>query len=386
MLMIFEGGTYPTVYTVLFLGCYSLCLAVQKRTLLPVTVLGVILGIAFLLSSIKLLPTLTFLHNHPRPTGMNDHLTLSLLPQIFTNRTRSGIPSFSDTRWEWHEYSAYIGIVPLLLFAAGIIVCARRKEFPLVVTTVVFLFLAFGEFHPLAPWSLLHRLSFFRSMRVPSRFLVVFLFGLALVAGMALSWFEKHQFSGKVRCLVQRAVCLGVVLLVGFDLILVSSRAFFEAFPTPPKTLSRREKFRQITGKDHAMLEAFVRNEGTINGYEPVHLPVGALAFDNPLYKGEVFLKETKGNVKIASWSPNRIEILIIDISQEGYLCINQNFDRGWRVIGERKVISLDGIIATRVARDDKRVVFYYLPTSFIMGILISAIGIGGVLLSAMRR
>lgn len=375
-LMIFEGGTYPTPYTLLFLGCYSICLAVKKRTFSPLMLFGVMLGIAFLLSAIKLLPTLAFLHNHPRLTGENDHLTFSLLPKIFLNRTRSGTPRYGDTRWEWHEYSTYVGIVPLLLFALGIIICARRRKFPLLITTTLFLLLAFGEFHSLAPWSLLHRLSFFRSMRVPSRFLVIFLFGLALVVGMALSWFEKYPFSGKVRCLVQRAVCFGVVLLVGFDLILVSSKAFFGALPTPPKTFSRREKFRQITGSDHAMLEAFLRNEGTINGYEPAHLPIKALASDNPLYKGEVFLQEAEGSIEINYWSPNRIEILT-DISRDGYLCINQNFDPGWRVKGRREVVSLDGIIATKVDLDDKRVVFYYLPTSFIMGILLSAVGIG---------
>lgn len=375
-LMIFESRTYPTVYTLLFLGCYSVCLAVQKRKLLPVLAFGVIVGIAILLSAISLLPTITFLHSHPRLTGANDHLTFSLLPKILLTGLRSGTPRFDNTRWEWHEYSTYVGIVPLLLFVAGIVICARRKEFPLLITTAFFLLLAFGEFHPLAPWSLLHRLWFFRSMRAPSRFLVIFLFELALLAGIALSWFEKYQFSGKVRRRIQSIACLVLVLWVGYDMISVSSKAFFEAFPNTPQEPLRREEFRQITGSSHAMMEAFLRNEGTINGYEPAHIPVKAIASDDPLYKGEVFLKEAEGVAEIASWSPNRIEILT-NISRDGYICINQNFDPSWRAKGGKRVFSLDGIIATDVGRGDRKLVFFYLPTSFITGIIISVVGIG---------
>ena len=393
-LMIFGGGTYPTVYALLFLGCYSVCSAVQKRKLLPMTALGVMLGIALLLSAVKLVPTFTFLHNHPRLTGRTDNMTFSLLPKIFLARTRSGAYPYAPLngeRWDWHEYGTYTGLAPLLLFAAGIVICFKKREFPLLITTAFFLFLAFGEFHSLAPWSLLHRLWFFGSMRAPSRFLVVFLFGLALLAGIALSWFEKHRFSGKRRVQAQSIVCFVLILWVAVDLISVGSKFLFEAFPTTPIRPSRREEFRQITGSSRAMLKAFLRNEGTINAYEPAHLPIKALASDNPMYRGEVFLQGAEGSIKTVSWSPNRIEILT-DISQDGYLCVNQNFDPGWKVkkvtrdrSKGKKAIALDGIIATTVKPDDEKVIFYYLPTSFIMGILLSAVGIGLSLL-VLRR
>ena len=376
-LMILEGGTYPTPYTLLFLGFYSVCLALRRRTLSPLISLGVMVGMGFLLSAVKLLPTLSFLHHHPRPTGMNDHLSFSLLPRIFLNRMRSGTPRYGDTRWEWHEYSTYMGVVPLMLLTLGVISSIRRRRgFPLLITTLLFLLLAFGEFHPLAPWSLLHRLPFFSSMRVPSRFLVVFLFGSALIAGKGFSWVERYLLSGKLGWKVGSLICLGLLFLIGSDLILVSSKAFFEAFPYPPKHPVRREEFRQIKGSNHAMLEAFLRNEGTIDGYEPVHLPIKAIPSDDPRYRGEVFLKDGEGKVEIAFWSPNRIEI-IADITHKGYLCVNQNFDPGWRVKGGGEVIPLGGIIATKVDRGRRQIVFYYLPTSFLIGAFLSFLGVG---------
>jgi hypothetical protein len=54
---------------------------------------------------------------------------------------------------------------------------------------------------------------------------------------------------------------------------------------------------------------------------------------------------------------------------------LNQNYHWGWR-IGKGKshspAIALDGLIAAPVKESDKTVIFYYLPTAFLFGLLVT--------------
>jgi uncharacterized membrane protein YfhO len=54
---------------------------------------------------------------------------------------------------------------------------------------------------------------------------------------------------------------------------------------------------------------------------------------------------------------------------------INQNYDWGWRVRGGQAE-SFNGLLSTQVEPGDTQVTFYYLPSSFIMGILVSLLSV----------
>ena len=165
-----------------------------------------------------------------------------------------------------------------------------------------------------------------------------------------------------------------------------------------------------------AMYPAFLRNEGTLNGYEPTHFPTRALAYNDPNYRGEVFFIGTEQNnetkVHLLYWSPNKIIANVTNASavpslprcddtstpsaqafRVGTLVLNQNFAKDWKAIStvpkrvRRPVESYNGLVSTHLFVGDKQIVFYYLPVSFIIGCVIT-IGtiIGSLLLFRLRK
>ena len=81
------------------------------------------------------------------------------------------------------EYRAYLGIAPLLLALAALVLRRNRQTVFLAAFGLVALSLAFGDLNPL--YQVLYRLPLFNFFRVPARSLCLFVFAVAFLSAVA---------------------------------------------------------------------------------------------------------------------------------------------------------------------------------------------------------
>jgi hypothetical protein len=155
----FGGYTFP--YSCLFLAVYGFLTGIATRRLRPaiIAVAGIVGG-ALALSSLRLLPILDFVKDHPRFTADTDVVHLKELAEIYLWRHRErSVPGHG---YVWPEYGNYLGVAGVALATLGllIVVRERRRLWPLVACVGVFLLYQLGNV-PGLPWSLTKHLPIF---------------------------------------------------------------------------------------------------------------------------------------------------------------------------------------------------------------------------------
>ncbi|NKQ34112.1 MAG: YfhO family protein [Chloroflexi bacterium] len=150
---------------------------------LPIT--SLLLGglLALLITAVQLLPTLELTRFSNRQGGLavNEVLSFSLNPLLLT---RSLLPAYGQSLFS--EYTAFLPVTAVLLAVIGAWQWRQRRGvFPALMLVAVGLFLAFGVFNP-ANW-LIVRLPGFNLFRVPARWLLLYAWGMALLAGAGFS-------------------------------------------------------------------------------------------------------------------------------------------------------------------------------------------------------
>jgi len=146
-----------------------------------------------LLSAAQLIPTLELARQSMRAGGLawREAVSFSLKPGMLLQAL---LPNFRQAIFS--EYVAYVGIVGLGLMAVGLWTCWRDKsqissrqirKCALSILMVLGLFFALGGYNPV--YSLLVKFApGFNLFRVPARWLVLYAFGAAMLAGIGLDW------------------------------------------------------------------------------------------------------------------------------------------------------------------------------------------------------
>jgi len=396
------AGTHTFLFTSLFLVIYSIFDIVKKKKISALKTLFAIFIVAVLLSSIKLIPNLDFLSKQPRYTkddysgySLNTlyHGLLDRDQGYFTERWDLGPfyngewgvkgehPFISGISWGWHANGAYIGLIPLALFLIGIFLL-WKKHWPLILTSFTFLWLSFGHRAPISLWKFFQLFPVWDMVICASRLIIIFIFCLAIINGLTLQ--RLYQlFYKKVRYKrTMKFIIFLMVFFVAFDLIIVNGHVLKDAFIIPPLDITPNKEFYQ-TSKHYKYSNLtlqndypnFLRNEGKVNAFIVIPTTINVIDKESKYYKGEVYLEDTKGEVEYAYWSPNKL-IVDVNVSNEGYVIINQNYYEGWKTKNNRKVESFNGLISTKVYPEDNQITFYYLPWSFIVGAIITSLSI----------
>jgi hypothetical protein len=145
----------------------------------------VVLGLA--LAAVQLVPTAELQREGIRGGGLpyREAVSFSLPPPLLL---QSLLPGF--WRNPYGEYIGYIGTVPLALAVLALAVAPARWVLVGGVLAGVGLFLALGGYNPLYPllYQLVPGLNLFR---VPARWLFVYSFGAALLAGAGAEWLAR---------------------------------------------------------------------------------------------------------------------------------------------------------------------------------------------------
>jgi len=394
-LAILGGSVNVSNIIILLFFVFSVFTMLRQRSIIPLKSFACICIGTFLLCSVKLIPMLEFLKENPRRIESNEVTEASVLASILLSRDQAAL--YQNTKWTgpeqrirfrgrdfeygWHEYGAYVGIVPLILAAAGIL-SNSRQHWPLLLTGIVSLWLSLGggAFYNL--WGLSHKLPVYKSLHVPSRFILGFIFILSIFSGFGLLRLEGKGCKKNLQLLI-----CALVGAVFFDLFLVNRPLLKNMFAIKPVKVERYREFRQRY-RDFNIFAGFSRssmypgmlsNSGIINGYEVINVEKGnVLSLDDPEYRGEVYLAQNKGSVAIDFFSPNKITVKV-SVNDLDTLVLNQNHYKGWRAktdCGEKEIKPFNGLVAVPVNPEDKKVIFYYLPFSFIIGSLTTSLTI----------
>jgi len=388
-LMIFSASIDVIMVVGVFISSYALFMSIKNKSFLFIKNLILIFLMASLLCSIKLLPMFEFLHRNPRKTTSEGSTEISLLPKVLLSREQAFY--YQETKWAgpenkarvrgkdfdigWHEYGAYVGILPLILAIIGIFFYFKQ-HWPLFIAGILSLWISLGggAFYNL--WEVIHKLPVYDSLHVPSRFILGFVFCVSLFSGFGLSKIEKIGSKKRYKLL------MGLIVgLVFFDLFLVNRPLLDNTFTIKPPVVEKHLEFKQryrnlilLPGKSKSsMYFALLGNSGVLDSYEVVNIGQGRVTVEGESeYKGEVYLSSDNGQISIVKYTPNYIEVEA-NILKPDILVVNQNFSPGWKVKGiDTEVQPREGLITARVPVGKYSVTFYYLPASVVFGFIIT--------------
>ncbi|MFQ5886618.1 MAG: YfhO family protein, partial [Anaerolineae bacterium] len=222
-LQFLAGHAQASFITLSALGCYAIYLSlIRGRRSLPIwRGLGLFIGVALLgagLAAAQLLPTLELSRLSLRGGGLTYRqvVSFSLRPTLLL---RSLLPSFDYSPFS--EYIAYVGIIPMLLASLALL---RKRGAFFGALALLGIFLALGLYNPF--YYLLYRwVPGFSLFRAPARWLFLYTFGLAILAGLGMEeWGDMGQASwGVVRARLESG---SILLMVGLFFLLVSALLF----------------------------------------------------------------------------------------------------------------------------------------------------------------
>jgi hypothetical protein len=193
------GHAQASYINLVALGCYALYLSlnhgtdglrlhwrslhVARRVLRGLGLFGAVALMGGGLVAFQLLPTYELSSLSIRGGGLSyrQAVSFSLPPESLA---LSLLPSFEDSPFS--EYVAYVGVVPLLLALLGIWRRGRKQQAPFFIAlSILGFFLALGVYNPF--YFVLYRLvPGFSLFRAPARWLYLYAFGVAVLAGLGI--------------------------------------------------------------------------------------------------------------------------------------------------------------------------------------------------------
>jgi hypothetical protein len=402
-LMIGEGATYPATQIAMFIVFYAVVLALQERRLRPLLVAALVLGTAACFAAPKLVPMLEFISRRPRLMPSNEVTPLVGLLQSFVSRHQMVSWQAPWMSWGWHEHGHYVGLLGLGLAVFGTIVGGRRAR-ALAVVALAFLFLAAGRFASWAPWALLHNLPGFRSQHVPSRFMLMALFALALLAAHGLAVLGTTLI-GRYR----GWFFVAIVLLVCVDDFAVRQGILKPAQCITPEqwspSVSRRESILTLQQSPAEIVCHNPQGESCgcsstataaragialIDVYEPLCPRADPAAYAGRLpglmsataagYQGEAWLEPPTGVARVTYSSSNVIGV-DVDAREPSTLVLNRNADTGWSVANTElgsPFADEQQRLVLRVPAGVHTVKLRYRPPGLLWGLILLAAGLGG--------
>lgn len=380
-LVAWEGGTYPFPYFVLLLVFDALVLLAQRRGVGRIAVAAFLSGaLTMLLSAVRWVPSLITLSRVPRNANVPDVVPPWQIPEMLA---RPNFP-WRDASHQFvvPEYSAYMGVAATIVGLAGIYAAVRKRRYEPLLGLLFFGVLMSGQFASWAPWTLVHHLPIYRSLRVPSRFSVLFTFYFALLGAIAIdTWLPRILAAGRVRRLtasrprLSRALPWLVVAALVIDPISYGIAHAMYWWPDPPIDTSHTAKHFHLVpkgnyGKIYASLPR--RNLGTPGCY------VGNLNWpiSHALWVGkrpQARVPGGAGRVLGTGRTVNRAWAEV-DMSRPGRVVFDQNYDRDWHtdvghVVEDKRRLAVD------VPAGRRRITVSYHPPMLRPSLWMTALG-----------
>ena len=375
------GGTSTPAWALILLLTVALTDVVSSRSLVPLKVLALSAGFAIGLSAYRLFPAMEFAIDHPRRQWQTDSTSLfQLIADAYRWKSDDPLP---HKLYRFHEYGWRLAYItpPLVLWSLTL-----RNYRRWWIVAGVGAAIAAGAAIPYGPWWLLKHLPVFRDLRVPSRYVILLAFSVAILCGAALS--DLVRRAGRWHTWIAAAV----VAVAAVDCI-AFGWARLREIPFPAMaTAGRSEPFYQVQGHWTTMMPEVLAGHGVISCLEETpleraeHLEIGPVA--------QAWLADSSaGEITGAEWTPNRLYFSVA-LSRPTILVANENWNEHWKssqgsVVRFGNKYSADqdgGQLAASLPSGTYRFAFYYRPRSFVVGTLVTAATLGLVVVLWGRR
>ena len=381
----FAGGVYPAFFISMFLGLYAVLQSWEQKTFRPLKIVALILVLFILIGSVKLIPMLEFTHGlsfkdtqltgasyafkgllwRDQALASNDALINSLNPQLLPQLRIEG-----KAAWGWHEYSFYVGLIPLLLALLAFL--TFRKSWKFVIAGLVFFVMSLGDFSPLPVWHFLKEMPDISALHGPSRILILVAFCVAILAARAIN---------DIRQLSIKWVSMALLAIVLIDLLFVSRPLVQDVFTAEPFEINTKDYTDYIhlvsPSRFQIQYPLMLQNADTVNCYERIHPAINVIPsfYDNgepyPGAVGNAFYAGSNVSINLSYFSPNRVDI---KPTGQGTLVFNQNYFPGWS--SSKEVFPYHGLVAVNVTAQDSYVSLYYIPSIFYISLALSVVGL----------
>ncbi len=369
-----EGGVYPFPYLLLLLAFDTALRALEGERPRNLLRAGLwVLPLTAMLGAIRLLPIADELDRSPRTTRNVDGVSLREVLEMLTARQHAW--RYTGHDFVWPEYATYVGYGVLCLAAVG---CLRawRKPWPgAAAGLLVFLGLMMGFHGPASPWSLVHHLPIYDSLRVPSRFAVFFTFYLALLAGRGLdvtaAWLQPPS-AGVWLKRIGIALPYVAIAAIAFDMRKVH-RPTLDRWTEPPVITDRVSPRYYLSPLPYGTYYAsFPRmNLGSAGCYEGMTFTParGLWTGDRP----QARLLQGAGTVSGFGRTTSRAWV-DVTLKGAGAVLFDQNYDRDWES-SAGSVVDHFGMLAVELPAGTYHLTLRYLPRTLLPGAILSLLG-----------
>lgn len=343
--------------------------------------------LALCLSAYRMLPTLEFILDHPRPPFRRTPDVTLLKQVVFDLFAYRDFGPLSGRKYWSHEYTARLPqvVIPLLMTPLAVYLLRGKSALSdqskllrrLWLLTIVSILLSLGNFSPIAPWSLLQKLPVLRDLRVPSRHLVLAVLWLSLLAGLGVERVMSWLASQSSTRWPQRLVGLALIAAAGFDASLFFAHSFEDVFTVGIPTPRGPVPFFHVQGHWSQMRDLELQGLGVMGCDEeaPLQRADKLNLGDVPQY---AFAESTSGQVLRYQHTPNRREITVELHHPGAKLLLNSNWNEHWKaspstvsVVKEHGQLGLD---LSKLPVGQHQIVAYYRPRSFVIGVILSVL------------
>ncbi|MDZ4694771.1 MAG: hypothetical protein SGI86_06440 [Deltaproteobacteria bacterium] len=369
-----ESGLFPLLMLALLCGAWIGAWCVSTRSLRPAVGLLAIGAAIPLLCFASFLPATLFMVENTRASVPTETIPFTALYEVLfaLQQTIDGRPRFAGQSHWWHEYGTYIGPIFCVLLVMGLW-HGRRGAMGWFALGTFFVLLALGDFAPYSPWSLLHRLPVFASIRSSARAFLPAIFCFALAAAPGLERFRRVTpvMVGLF------AINLGVVLIAvphpvfhRSSNLSISDDVFTQRSDSRHRGSMRREHYTELSVDVAA-------NRGNLVCYDPNSPQIFARPRFPSLPEAELVLSPTAArSAETTDWSPNAVEIKIPRLNEPALLVLNQNYASGWTVDDGRQLRPFHGLISTLATPDDESIRLVYRPTATYLAIVVNLLAL----------
>lgn len=402
-LTIFNGGLHIVPMELVAIGVFAVCAAVARRSWRPLVLASVIAAAGAAYAAPKLGPAIAFVtsdrfRDTRNPAAHPDRMTPLMMWRAYTDPSQTtGSKVETAQQHEWWEYGNYIGTFATVLIALSVFwswimppVPGRWLARALGITSLLFLVLSAGEFHPFAPASALRHVPLFSLFRIPSRFTIGFvLFGTLTAGAVARAALDRLARSRWRALSLSNGQIIGatVCAIALLQIALVNRAHFRDTFVDPPldagfrvfkgsPTLAR-DADTSPRAANSPMLRAAMRGQPLFGCDESLQLARNADAHD--------LLVWAEGHAKISSvvFSPNRVQFSAVGGSEPSRVFLNQNSAPGWRsTVGPVLIDPRAGRMFVELAPfQTGRFAFSFVPPGLVMGSVLFLVAIAATAL-----
>lgn len=388
-----EGGAVPLPLISIFLLLWACCHAVARLAdrsrssdwYRPLLTLAAMALVTLGLSAFRLLPVVDTLANNPRVWHGEDVYSLGhVFNMLFMSKGQGGYTG---------DGSAFIGHISVGFLALALFM-RQRHAFLVLAASLVLLDLATGSDELIGLFPALKKLPVLVNLRNPFRMTTFVALLVAIGAGSGISLLEARILAARSsldgrrdwhRAVASIIVCAALAVPTASAALVVTDymRKRLNHVFTRPAALTMDRPFRQSIGNRWYAHVWPAAGLGSIACFEEQAF------FMSPRLRGdlpreEYLADEGAGTLERRSWSPHRIEV-DATLERPTTLIVNQNAHRGWHA-SAGQVTSAGGLLAVDLPAGQNEVVLTFRDPLIVLGAVISALTLLGLLGWEMRR